>query len=112
MFHSRRINHKINKLRDRTLRIVYKDHFSSFEELLFKDKSVRVHLRNLQILATEIYNISNDLSSDIMQDIFETNSNFYNTQEILKQLDMDYRPSLTWFQKFGTQRDEINYLSE
>ena len=23
-------------------------------------------------------------------------------QEILKQLDMDYRPSLTWLQKFGT----------
>ena len=30
MFHSRQINHKINKLHERTLRIVYNDHFSSF----------------------------------------------------------------------------------
>ena len=50
MFHSRQINHKINKLHERALRIVYNDHFSSFEELLSKDKSVTVHQRNLQIL--------------------------------------------------------------
>ena len=47
MFHSRQINHKINKLHERALRIVYNDHFSSFEELLSKDKSVTVHQRNL-----------------------------------------------------------------
>ena len=33
MFHSRQINHKVNKLHERALRIVYNDHFSSFEEL-------------------------------------------------------------------------------
>ena len=35
-------------------------------------------------------------------------------QELLKPLDMDYRPSLTWFQKFGTfsERDETIYYSE
>ena len=43
MFHSRQINHKINNLHERALRIVYNDHFSSFEELLFQDKSVTVH---------------------------------------------------------------------
>ena len=40
MFHSRRKNHKINNLHERALRIAYKDNFSSFEELLSKDKSV------------------------------------------------------------------------
>ena len=80
MFHSRQINHKINKLHERALRIVYNDHFSSFEELLSKDKSVTVHQRNLQILATEMYKILNGLSPDIMQDIFETKSNYYNTR--------------------------------
>ena len=96
MFHSRQINHKINKLHERALRIVYNDHFSSFEELLSKDKSVTVHQRNLQILATEMYKILNGLSPDIMQGIFETKSNHYNTrnacqhfpQKMLKQLDM------------------------
>ena len=80
----------------------------SFEELVSKDKSATVHQRNLQTLATEMYKILNGLSPDIMQDIFEIKSNYYNTrnaqhfpQEILKQLDMDYRSSLTWLQKFG-----------
>ena len=38
-----------------------KDHFSSFEELLSKDKSVTAHQRNLQILVTEMYKILNGL---------------------------------------------------
>ena len=109
MFNSRQIKHKINKLHERALRIVYNDHFSLFEELLSKDKSVTVHQRNLQILATEMYKILNGLSPDIMQDIFETKLTTiilvmrqHFPQEILKQLDMDFKPSLTWLQKFGT----------
>ena len=100
MFHSRQINHKINKLHERAQKIVYNDHFSSFEKLLSKDKSVTFHQRNLKILATEMYKILNGLYPDIM---LETKSNYCNivmrqhfSQEILKQLDMDYRPSLTW----------------
>ena len=61
MFHSRPIDHKISKLHEEALRIVYKDHFSSFEELLSKDKSVTAHQRNLQILVTEMYKILNGL---------------------------------------------------
>ena len=79
MFHSRHINYKINKLHERALRIVYKDPSSLFEELFSKDKSVTVHQRNIQILATEMYKILNGISSDIMQDIFETKSNYHNT---------------------------------
>ena len=84
MFHSRQINHKINKLHERALRIVYNDHFSSFEELLSKDKSVPVHQRNLQILATEMYKILNGLSPYIIHDIYETKSNYYNTSNAPK----------------------------
>ena len=80
MLHSRRINHKINKLHEWALRIVYNDHFSSFEELLSTDKSVTVHQKNLQILATEMYKILNRLCPGIMQDIFEVKSNYYNTR--------------------------------
>ena len=107
MFHSRRIiSHKINKLHERALRIVYEDHFSSLEELS-KDKFVTVHQRNLQKLNTEMYKILNGLSPDIMQDIFEIKSNCYNTRNAPVffsrniKTDMDYRPSLTWLQKFG-----------
>ena len=104
MFHSR----QINKLHERALRIVYNDHFSLLEELLSKDKSATVHQRSLQIPATEMYEILNGLSPDIMQDIFETKNNCYNTSNVPAfssrniKTHMDYRSSLTWFQKFGT----------
>ena len=108
MFHSKQINHKINKLHERALRIVYNDHFSSFKELLSKDKSITVYQRDLQILATEMYKILNGVSPDIMKDILETKNDTvilvmrqHFPQEILKQLDMDYRSSLTWIRKFG-----------
>lgn len=75
MFHSRRVNHKINK----PLRIVYKDQFLSFEILLFKDKSVTVYQRNTQVLAAGMHKILNVLFPDIIQDIFKRKSNYYNT---------------------------------
>ena len=83
MFHSRQISHKINKVHESTLMIVYNYHFSSFEELLSKDKSVTVHQRNLQALATEMYKTLNGLCPDIMEDIFETKSNYYNKRNAL-----------------------------
>ena len=51
IIHSRQINH--NKLHEGALRIVFKDHFSSFEELLSKC-----------------------LSSEIMKDTFKTKTNY------------------------------------
>ena len=62
MCHSRANNGKINRLHERCLRIIYSNKQSSFETLLEKDGSVSIHNRNLQILATEIYKIKNDLS--------------------------------------------------
>ena len=43
MFHSRAINNRINKLHEMSLRIVYKDRNSTFEDLLEKDDSVTIH---------------------------------------------------------------------
>ena len=51
MFHSRGVNNKINHLHERSLRIVYKDNISSFEDLLKKDTSFTIHQRNIQSLA-------------------------------------------------------------
>ena len=56
----------VNKLQLKALKIVYKDNFSSFEELLSKDKSATVHQKNLQILPTAMYKILNGLSPDII----------------------------------------------
>ena len=81
MFHSRTLNSKINKLQERTLRIVFNDNTSSFDQLLEKDNSVRIHTRNLQYLAIEMHKIKHKISPKIMQEIFpirSSNCNFRN----------------------------------
>ena len=69
MFCGRRLNHRINKLHERALRIAYNDYSSDFVELLAKDDTVTIHQRNLRILAIEMYKISNDLSPLFMKDM-------------------------------------------
>ena len=70
MFHSRTLNAKINHIHERALRIVYTDHVSSFIELLEKDNSVTIHVRNLQKLATEMFKINNELAPLPIQNLF------------------------------------------
>ena len=65
MFCSRISNNKINKLQERSLRIIYKDDYSNFEELLKKNHSITIHIRNIQLLAIEMYKLKNNLSLDI-----------------------------------------------
>ena len=43
MFHSRRLNNKINSIHERALRITYQDNTSTFQELLNKDNYVSIH---------------------------------------------------------------------
>ena len=71
MCHSRTLNNKINKLHERALRLVYDDRLSTFEELLNINKSVTIHHRNLQVLATELYKVHRGLASELMNDIFK-----------------------------------------
>ena len=74
MFHTRRINNRINRLHERSLRLTYKDFNSTFQELLDKDKSVSIHQRNLQVFAIMLYKIKNNLSPEIVREIFYANS--------------------------------------
>ena len=74
MFHSRKLNRRINRLHERALRITYKDDKSSFNELLIKDESFTVHERNIQTLAIELYKVTYGLSPKIMDFIFPLNS--------------------------------------
>ena len=70
MFYSRKINNRVNSLLQRALRVVYRDYNATFSELLSKDKSVTIHQRNLQLLATEIFKTKNELNPKIMEEIF------------------------------------------
>ena len=70
MLHSRKITNRVNSLHERALRVVYRDYNATFSELLSKDKSVTIHQRNLQLLATEIFKTKNELNPKIMEEIF------------------------------------------
>ena len=71
MFHNRELNNKINRIHERSPRLVYSDKTSTFQELLHKNKSVYVHYKNIQVLATEIYKAVNGLLATFMNSIFE-----------------------------------------
>ena len=53
---------------ERAPRIVYKNNVLSFEKL---DISFKIHHRNIQSLATELFRMKNNLSVIIMNDIFQ-----------------------------------------
>ena len=72
MFCSCAMNDKINHIHERSLRIVYRDYESSFQELLKKDNSLTFHQRNIHHVAIEMFKIKNDLSPPFMKDIFTT----------------------------------------
>ena len=71
MFHNRKLNERINQIRESARKIVYKDFKSSFQELLIEDNSLNIHHRNLQKLVTEIFKVKNGLSHELMNDVFE-----------------------------------------
>ena len=70
MFHSRKLNDKINRLQERALRIVFRDNNLSFEELLLKDHSFSIHHRNIHLVAIEMFKIKNNITPEIVRDIF------------------------------------------
>ena len=81
MCHSRTVNNKINKLHERCLRIVYNDKKSSFKELLETDKSVPIHIKNLQVLATEMFMVYRNISPPIVRQLFQLRNNDYNLRQ-------------------------------
>ena len=71
MCHTRALNNKTNKLRERALQLVCDDSQSTFKKLLSIDKSVTIHYRNLQVLATELYKVHHGLAPELMNHIFK-----------------------------------------
>lgn len=64
-------------------KIIYNKKQLTFEELVGKDDSVSVYVRNLQTLAIEMYKVENGGSPEIMKKIFR----------IFKESGYNLRPS-------------------
>ena len=103
MCHSCKLNNRINYIHERALRIVFQDKKSSFEELLKKAKSVKVHEKNLQVLATEMYKNYHNLSPLIMSDIFPRRTIQYNLRG-----NQDFSTRNVHSVRYGT--DSLSYL--
>ena len=78
MFSSRKSNKLINRIHERSIRIVSSDNESSFENLLEKHKEITIHQRNLQILMIEVFKIINGCAPPIMDNFFIFRENTHN----------------------------------
>ena len=78
MFYDRTLDHRINLTQERALRIAYKDYGNHFGLLLKQTKSVAIHVRNLQLLMTEMYKTKLILNPPFMKGIFMERNISYN----------------------------------
>ena len=70
MFHNRALNNRTSKIHEQALWLVYQNKKLSFSELLELDNAFTIHQRKLQVLVTEIFKIKNNLSLEIMNQVF------------------------------------------
>ena len=65
------LKNKINHIHERALKTVYSDYNPSFYELLDKDDTFKIHQKNVQNLAIEIYKYLHGLSLAIPSEVFK-----------------------------------------
>jgi len=104
MFHDRNLNNKINNLHERALRMVYRNDVLTFDELLRIDNSVTIHHRNIHSLAIELYKSKNNLSPDIIKEVFLNRE--YQGPNLRSQMDF-YAPLVKTVYK---GEDSLRYL--
>ena len=75
------LNTRINKFQERSLRILYRDDESTFEELLVKDNSITVHDQNVKLLATEMFKVKNDIQPNVLGRFVTNHEHKYNTRQ-------------------------------
>ena len=93
MFCGRQQNNEINDLHERTLRIVYNDNKSTFENLLELDNLVSVHHRNILLLSIELYKVKHNLSNQVMSELFNLRNINY---DFRSQTDFEVGPINTY----------------
>ena len=65
---------KVNKIHRRTLRVVYDDYNSTYEELLASHNDISIHQKHLKHLAIEVYKSLTKLNPEFMWPFFKNKS--------------------------------------
>ena len=101
MFCSRTSNNMINKLHERSLRIVLNDYSSNFNILLENNNDISNHHRNIQALLIEVFKMKNELAPPIMESILNKRFNTYNLRNF--QEFVTERKRTVWYYTNTTQ---------
>ena len=80
MFCSKILNNIINKIKERSLRLLLNSHTSDFETLAKNNDTCNQH-RKIQTLMVESYKIKNKLNPPIMDIMFKRRNNIYDLRD-------------------------------
>ena len=78
MFSSKGCYKRVNKMHERSLRLILNDYKLSFDSLRSTLNGKTIHQRCINILLTEVYKYLNGCSPDLMNDGFYLRPNHYN----------------------------------
>ena len=81
MYSSRRSNNLINRIHKSSLRTVYNDTNSTFQELLKRNRSVSIHHKNIHTLTMEVFKVVNSICQPFMKTFFDFRENRYNIRK-------------------------------
>ena len=103
MFCSRTSNNKINRIHERSLRLIHNNYDVCYKELLSISSDTSIHVRNLRTLMIEVFKYLNGLSPPIMNDIFSTRTVTYHLRNA--RVLRSHNPRTV---KYGTETVSIN----
>ena len=81
MFCYRRIMHKMNEIHKRSLRLLLKNYKGDFQDLSRSSDDIWVYQKCINSLLPEVYKYIQGLSPKIMNKVFSTRANIYNTRQ-------------------------------
>ena len=71
----------MNKIHEPSLRLLLKNYKDDFQDLLRSSGDISIHQRCINSLLTEVYKYIHGLSPEIMNEVFSTRANIYNTRQ-------------------------------
>ena len=82
MFTSKGCNKRINRIHERSLRLILSDYEPSFDDMLSTLNEKTIHQCCINVLLTEVYKYLNGFSRELMNEVFYLRQNHYNLRNL------------------------------